>query len=348
MRRRRPIILAWVLTSAGLVLGAGCDSGDEGCLADWQCGVGASCENTVCVARERCGDALCDEGMVCGGDACAANPYDRDYVLVLFEASASQPRTLRANVRLAGVDVLAGPLTEPVTHVRWNLSTTVRIGATDALKVVLQEPGRGFVNEEWERVPAELLITGELFLPGSGASLMLRAWPVGAVPECLGDDECTVVQHCADRQCVAGERCGERVCDAGQICGAGACVADVYDRPYTLTLVGATMNGNWDSGVNVLADPRATVLLGDELILDGVEQPNTSTATWNLSVTRTFGPTTPFRVRLADVDPNDAFNDGDDVAIDEIYPRLPYALVRDGTLTLTAPAASVTLTLSPP
>lgn len=322
--------------------------GDEGCLADWQCGVGAACEKGQCLSQERCGEVLCEAGDVCVDGACTASPYGKEYTLVLFEATASQVRTLQASVSVAGVQI-ASPTSAPGLSARWDLRAQVVIGPADALHVILRDPAeRGLVDEQLDRVPPELLVDGERAFPGSGGTLVLRAFPVGEEPECLRDDECLYTEHCEDGTCVAGERCGAAICQVGQICESNKCIASVYDRPYTLTIVSASMNGNWDSGFAVEPDPMAFVYVGDEVILQGNERENTREATWNVSVTRTFDAVTPVRFRLIDVDSVDPFNDGHDIAIDKTFARLPYKLIKDGTLTLSGAAASLTVTLTAP
>ncbi|TNF29306.1 MAG: hypothetical protein EP329_16035 [Deltaproteobacteria bacterium] len=326
------------------VFGGGGDGGDGSCSADGACDHGESCEASRCVVGERCGDVICDATEVCGADACVASPYDQDYVLVMFSAHAKTKRTLSGHLSLGTTRVVTVPSTPEATHdVLWDVSTTVTVGAWQPFEVVLFQPGeRSLLSERFDRVPYELLRDGEMVFGDDQHSVVVRAWPPGAVPECLLDVECAGGEHCQDRACAVGDRCDATVCAASDLCGDGACVANTFDTAYTLTLVGAKLaSGQWDTGFDGTPDPKATVLVDGEVVLVGPEQVDTYEASWNLDVTRVFDPYAAFRVQVLDVDLQ-----GGDLAIDTSYPRFPYALVRDGTLTITQGSSSVTLTLT--
>lgn len=330
-----------------------CDSGgaDGSCASDSACDPGSSCVSGACAPGERCGATVCDPALVCdGASTCVASPYDQDFELVLVGAQSSPPGRLSASLTLGRDTVLTAGPTPPVLSgvASWNAHADVHVAAWEPFTVVLTDTlTQELIRETLPRVPYALLATGELTLEGAASSLTLRAYPAATAPECFADDECAPSQHCAaNLACVAGEPCGASPCATGEICGAGACVASPYDAAYTLTLVSATMaSGNWDSGfdTSLPPDPRVTVFLDGDPLLVGPEVENTHNPTWSgVSATATFGPYTPVRVLLEDVDVQ-----GSDVAVDTTYPRLPYELVRDGTFTVSSSSGSVTLTLAP-
>ncbi|MFO0746232.1 MAG: hypothetical protein U1F43_11235 [Myxococcota bacterium] len=296
---------------------------------------------------EQCGAVTCEDGFVCDGAACVASPYDRDYVITLWEGHTDLLGRFDASVRVGGKEVLVGPASITDDTVRWDARALVHVGLGDAWEVTLHEASRGEVaRAAATRVPYALLATGALTVQGEHGSIDLRAVAVDGPPECLVHGDCDASQHCQDFACAAGEDCGEATCGTDQICGAGACVASPYDIPYVLTLVSAHMAaGNWDSGFEeaLAPDPRVQVKLGDELILTGPEVENTHDATWDVSVTRTFGAYTPLTIELVDID----VTEGGQIAIQQTLPRLPYELVRDGTLTVSQNNCSVTFTLAP-
>jgi len=322
-----------------------CDSfGDtDGCSSDAACGGGSSCEGGACVVGERCGEAICGASEVCSDGACAATPYDQDYVLVVFSAHSSAARPMKASLTLGDTKIINTEASESGTDVVWNASASARVGDWQPLEVLLYEPGsRSLLREALPRVPVDLMSGGEMVFGDEDLNVVIRVWPADAVPDCLVDVECAGGEHCDERSCEPGDRCGSVVCGDGQLCGDDACVDDTFGTPYTLTLVSATLSdGQWDTGFDGTPDPKAEVRVGDELILEGPEQVDTYTATWNLAVTRILDPYARFRVKVTDVDIQ-----GGDLAIEADYPRLPYALVRDGTLTITHGNSSVTLELS--
>ncbi len=231
---------------------------------------------------------------------------------------------------------------------RWP-SDTVKLGAWQPLEIGLREPAvRGLVSETLERVPHELLLGGEYTAVGIGGSVTLRAWPPDAVSERLQDDECAGGQSCEGRAGVLGERCGSRLCAPGADLRREHLPGEPYCAANTHTLVGARFaSGNWDTGLNLEPDPQVPLSLGGEVLLVGPEQLDTADTTWNLPVTATFGVYTPLRGVLADVDTVGPGSADDGIGLDLIFPRLPYALVRDGTLTVSQFGSSITLALAP-
>lgn len=313
-------------------------------LALASCGDSDACPTC---GPEVCGAITCTADTVCDGEACVPSPYGREYVVVLFEGNTTHDTTLEASVSIGGVGVLYASAPTFQSVARWDVAATVLIDPDDAFEVLMLSPDRGVVSLSEKRVPVALLTDGELWLAGVTGGVTLRAFPVGAVPECLRDDECHGPAHCDATVCASGERCLDGRCATDQMCNTGTCVPnplaqDQADR-YTLTIVSADlMDVGWDAGFDPKPDPRAVIHIDGEEVLVAPEQLDTLTATWNVSVTRALDAYSTMRIQLMDVDVTEAT-----LIIDESYNRLPYTLLRDGTLTSHYRGNSLTLTLEP-